>query len=237
MGSHVRCGLGRLLTNLESHEAGVDFEVTLIISRSRRLPHQLFSSRHRQIRHAKAIYEELQSKHASISSLHFRGNVGMDIGAYNAGLQMLREKDYGGDIVFMNSSVEGPFEDGWLAKYRDQFYSNPENGLCGATVNSHCTIIPSNPFLPHVQSFFLFTNMEKMDLSFPVGLPGQRRFMSKQQAIIEGEIGLSTKVLDAGLGITCQLFPDFTFRRGDSWNIPEGDLRFQPEVCPHPNRI
>jgi hypothetical protein len=170
-------------------------------------------------------YAALPRKYPFIEAVHFRGNDGQDFGAYDFGYQLLRRQGHSGDVLFMNSSVSGPHEDGWLLKYRDQFRRHPNVGLCGIGMNSHDTTDGDGPFAPHVQSYFLYTNMSVLEHAI-----GPRLFEEgaddKVDVIRRGEIGVSERVLDAGYSITSLSFPEFAYRRGGTWSIPWGDLRF-----------
>jgi hypothetical protein len=70
---------------------------------------------------------------------------------------------------------------------------------------------------------------------------GARLFQSTttdKRAVIEhGEIGISSRVLDAGYRITSSSFPEFAYQRGGDWSIPYGDLRFNAEKRVPPNTI
>lgn len=183
--------------------------------------------RERELRVARRVrtYATLPRKYPFIEAVHFRGNEGQDFGAYDFGYQLLRRQGHNGDVLFMNSSVSGPHEDGWLLKYRDQFRRHPNVGLCGIGMNSHDTTEGDGPFAPHVQSYFLYTNMNVLEHAI-----GPRLFeegaRDKVDVIRRGEIGVSERVLDAGYSITSTTFPEFAYRRGGTWSIPWGDLRF-----------
>jgi hypothetical protein len=186
--------------------------------------------RERELRVARRMraYARLPQKYRFIEAVHFRGNQGQDFGAYDFGYQLLRRQGHSGDVLFMNSSVSGPHEDGWLLKYRDQFRRHPNVGLCGIGLNSHDTTDGDGPFAPHVQSYFLYTNMAVLEHAIGPHLFEQdaRDKLDKLDVIRRGEIGISERVLDAGYSITSLTFPEFAYRRGGTWSIPWGDLRF-----------
>jgi hypothetical protein len=250
----VRCGLGRMLDGLKRYDPGLPIEVVVVINGAEQLEtsakldgrdaaHVRPSSserpsglrgrvewilqRQRELRVARRLrtYATLPRRYPFIEAVHFRGNQGQDFGAYDFGYQLLRRQGYDGDVLFMNSSVSGPHEDGWLLKYRDQFRRHPNVGLCGIGMNSHDTTEGDGPFAPHVQSYFLYTNMSVLEHAI-----GPRLFEEgaeeKVDVIRRGEIGISERVLDAGYSITSLTFPEFAYRRGATWSIPWGDLRF-----------
>jgi hypothetical protein len=242
----VRCGLGRMLDGMRRYDPGLPTDITVVINAAGEEPEaaprppsdwpgatslrnkldQLFR---RQREHALArrtrAYHGLSKQYPFIDAVHFRDNQGQDFGAYDYGYQLLRNQGYDGDVLFMNSSVSGPHEDGWLLKYRDQFLRHPNVGLCGIGLNSHDTSDGDGPFAPHVQSYFLYTNMKVLEHAIgPRLFDGDSR--DKLDVIRKGEIGVSQRVLDAGYSITSPSFPEFAYRSGDIWSIPVGDLRY-----------
>jgi hypothetical protein len=244
----VRCGLGRMLDGLKRHDPGLPIDVTVVINAAGEDGHSPSASdsssgrpaagglrrkfealmrrrRERELGQRMRAYRSLAEQYPFIEAVHFRDNEGQDFGAYDYGYQLLRRQGFQGDVLFMNSSVSGPHEHGWLLKYRDQFQRHPNVGLCGIGLNSHNTSDGSMPFAPHVQSYFLYTNMKVLEHAV-----GPRLFDSeapdKLDVIRLGEIGVSERVLAAGYSITSPSFPEFAYRLGDIWSIPVGDLRY-----------
>lgn len=251
----VRCGLGRMLDRLRRFDPGVPIDVLVVINGADeaaataakqvgqalarpplsdarwpaglRVTVERLLQRQRELRVARRMraYAALPRKYPFIEAVHFRGNQGQDFGAYDFGYQLLRSQGHTGDVLFMNSSVSGPHEDGWLLKYREQFQRHPNVGLCGIGMNSHDTTEGDGPFAPHVQSYFLYTNMKVLEHAI-----GPRLFdastKDKVDVIRRGEIGISERVLDAGYSITTPTFPEFAYHRGGTWSIPWGDLRY-----------
>lgn len=251
----VRCGLGRMLDGLKRYDPGLPIDVVVVINGAEaqaetsakpstpsaadaevadpqspgglRGKVERLLRRERELRVALRMrtYAALPRNYPFVEAVHFRGNDGQDFGAYDFGYQLLRQQGHRGDVLFMNSSVSGPHEDGWLLKYRDQFRRHPNVGLCGIGMNSHDTTDGDGPFAPHVQSYFLYTNMSVLEHAI-----GPRLFeegaQDKVDVIRRGEIGVSERVLDAGYSITSLTFPEFAYRRGGTWSIPWGDLRF-----------
>jgi hypothetical protein len=240
----VRCGLGRMLDNLRRYDPGVPLDVIVVINAAadesepsppasdvpesglrRKFGRLMERQRELQLARRMHTYERLAERYPFIEAVHFRDNLGQDFGAYDLGYQLLQRRGYDGDVVFMNSSVSGPHENGWLLKYKDQFRRHPNVGLCGIGLNSHDTTEGDGPFAPHVQSYFLYTNMKVLGHAIgPRLFDGDGR--NKLDVIRMGEIGVSQRVLNAGYSITSPYFPEFAYRRGGSWSIPWGDLRY-----------
>ena len=251
-GRIVRCGLGRVLENMRRHGPGLAVDISIIIngaddeaamdegaagreSRPALAPIRRLVNR-RRLATRMHKYERLPRQHPFIRAVHFRDNQGQDFGAYDLGYQLLRQEGYAGDVLFMNSSLSGPHEHGWLLKYRDQFHRHPNVGLCGIGLNSHDTSDGDGPFAPHVQSYFLYTSMSVLERAV-----GPRLFdadtRDKLDIIRRGEIGVSARVLNAGYSITSPVFPEFAYRRGAPWAIPWGDLRYASGLNLPVNRI
>jgi lipopolysaccharide biosynthesis protein len=246
----IRCGLGRTLQNMARWPAGLPFEVLLVINRAEpgeppkgllggaraRLSHVLRRDEAHKVQRRMDTYANLPQRYPFVQHVHFRDNHGQDFGAYDLGYRLLQREGYEGDVLFMNSSVAGPHGPMWLAKYREQFRRHPNVGLCGISLNSHDTTREEGRFAPHVQSFFLYTNMQILKHAV-----GSRLFevdaKDKLDVIAHGEIGISARVLDAGYGITSSMFPDFAYRKGEPWAIPYGDLRYEPSHAVPANRM
>ena len=219
----MKCGLGRVLHNLHKYDAGLEFEIVLVINKQNRK--RFWFKRQNN----ESTYLCLKNIYPSLKEVYFRNNDGFDIGAYAFGLKKLQLTGYEGDVVLMNSSVSGPSQSGWLLKYHSLFHSAPDIGLCGCSLNSRNTNITPAPFMPHVQSFFLYSKMKIFQDLFPQGLSGANIQDDKIQLILEGEIEISTRILNSGYSICCSSFPNFLYRNGDKWTIPEGDFRCMKE--------
>ena len=225
----IECGIENVLENMLKYDAKIAFNVNIVIT-----------GNEDQIDQQK--YNELKSRFPFVKNVFFKNNDSYDIGAYNFGYGYLHSIGYEGNVVFMNTSVSGPHSDGWLLDYYNSF-SNGENiGLHGITMNSHFSKINPAPFLPHVQSFFMFTNMSVLRDVFPTGfeaadIPEAELVSNKNRLILEGEIGISQSILDKGYGISCKAYPDFVYRKGRQWTIPTGDLRLSKSYSRFANTI
>ena len=224
----VKCGLGRFLKQVSKYNEDIDFECTLIINANDSPTKKKRLYEFYQPANTRETYLELANSYPFVTSVQFRDNRGMDIGAYSEGLGYLRTKNHIGDVLFLNSSVAGPAEHNWLSKYRRLLYAKERAGLVGISLNSSNTCLESRPFAPHVQSFFLYTNMDILNQLFPNGFNGanSENPSCKDDLVLSGEIGISEKFLAAGYGICSSTFPGFYYYQGDEWSIPEGDIRF-----------
>lgn len=206
----IECGLGNLLENMTKFKAGVQFEVILVVNEKGQ--------------EKRVVYNSLK-KYSFIEKIFFRDNTAFDFGAYNKGYQYLREIAYDGDIVFMNSSTRGPYNDYWLLKYSHLFHRRKNIGLCGISLNSHTTHLRNSVFRPHVQSFFMYTSMNVLMEIFNDSLPTPNSDSKKLDIITYCEIEFSTKMLDGNYGICSKLFENFVYYKGGKWRVPTGDLR------------
>ncbi len=225
----IYCGLGRILENMSNWKAGVDFQVTVVIS----------DCEDNSLKQTE--YRNILSDFQFIERVVFRPNQGCDIGSYNLGLQLLREDVYPGDLLFLNSSLAGPRRDNWLLDYKQLFHSQPGIGLCGIGMNNLKREVNAPSYLPvkpHVQSFFLYTSMEVMDHVFPGNLPGANLSGRKEDLITKGEIEISSQVLANNLALCCLPYPRFIYRTGDQWTIPHSlGYRWKPEFTDRINTI
>jgi hypothetical protein len=235
------CGLGNLLKNMKKYDAGVDFECSVVINKFQNLKANSFIQLIDRIpafqplllnntqTNSQQKYEKFLKNYSFIKQCFYRDNHYQDIGAYDYFYTYLRQQKYTGHILFMNSSVRGPKEDGWLLKYKKLFEMEPNTGLCGISLNSHYTCKGFDLFYPHVQSFFLYTSMNVLQQVFPNGWLDEESILEKKELILKGEIGISTQILKAGFGIRSSIFPDFFYTNGQEWTIPKRDIRFQEE--------
>jgi len=237
----ITCGLAEILDSFTCFSPGIDFDLHIVISGKEITP----VSRLRRFADKVGIpkqsteykYRGLQEKFPFVTKTHFRDNVGFDIGSYNHGLAILRSNGYDGDVLLMNSSVVPPTRDGWLLEYRELFHQRDDIGLCGISLNSHNTIKTPPLFMPHVQSFFLYSTVERLSQVYGQTLPGSLVSNDKTALIERGEIAISQKMLSAGYGIRCSQFPHFIYKNGNPWTIPEGDLRFDTRFASLANKV
>ncbi len=227
LGKNVfECGLQPLLNNIKKYKSGCDFEVVLSINFDR---NESLGLDH---------YSSLMDEYEFISNVLFKeDNIGMDLGAYNFALNKCIGKGTVRDILLMNTSVRGPYEDGWLLNHKSLFYSDDKVGLCGISINSHNTCVEPNVFMPHVQSFFLYFNTFVFTNVFRSEIPGSKVNLNKVQLIEEGEIEISRLVLESGLKIVSSNFPRFLYKKDADWSIPEKDIRFTRKYGKFANKI
>jgi len=229
MGGIIKCGIGRLFENIARFDAGLDFDIILVIN--------LASGEDAQEK--QEIYNALAERYHFIRRIIFRDNIGFDFGAYNSGYQYLRSIGYGGDVVFMNSSARGPFNNLWLLKY-SYLYHKKNLGLCGVSLNSHDTNrgIEAAFFRPHVQSFFMFTSMGILTQTFNDSLPGSEIATGIQLDVIaQGEIVFSEKIIEKGFCIGSSLFDKYVYCKDSQWRVPFGDTRYSRLYNQFANKI
>lgn len=205
----IKCGLLRVLENMLTHPGGERFEVRIVIT-------DCDNS-------TKLKYQSLIKNYSFIEDVSFRDNQGQDIGSYNFAYQRLLKENYNGNVIFMNSSVRGPLKRDWLKNYLALFHSDTQIGLCGITLNNQNYFSFSKSYLPknpHVQSFFLLTEISLLKEVFPTGSLSGFNQESKKALIKSGEIGISTAFLNKGYKICCKAYPEFIYQNGDLWTIP-----------------
>jgi len=251
----IQCGLGNIMQNISQYDAGIPFEMYMVINK------QPYDGRV-GIRSPKDVkssdYTALKEYYDFVKDIFFKKNdAGRDIGAYDYGYNYLQKINYDGDVVFMNSSLTGPSNNNWLLKYRDLFYKQDKVGLCGISLNGAegqgRTHIPMTRARirhlrqtsrtlkwapPHVQSFFLYTNMKVLSAVFGKKLAGTcPQGIKPAHWSFESELNISKKVLDAGFSIVSRAYENFYYRKGDKWTIPKGCQRHLKRFRKYANSI
>ena len=194
-------GLGYLLNQLHHQHTPDSFQVHLIINHAL-LPNE---------------YDYLMQKYPFIKSIHYRStNRGFDFGAYNEGYHYLKQINYSGQVIFMNSvcDIHTPH---FLSEYDLLFHSEPNIGVCSATYNGLAFQKNINLFnyKPNCQSYFLFTHMTILSHVFPDHLPGYLE-TTKKNVIIHGEVAFSTQLLLQGYRLKAKLH-GFSYAKNEPW--------------------
>ena len=117
----IECGLKQLLGAMEKFDAGIKFEVILIVNCSDEKWFHKYLKFKKYKKTAQSTYKALQDQYPFISDVIFRDNKGMDIGAYNLVLSLLTKATFSDDLIFMNTSVLGPSKDNWLIDIQSLF--------------------------------------------------------------------------------------------------------------------
>jgi hypothetical protein len=247
---NFNCGLGNLLKNMKKYDPGVDIECSVVLNEFQiQKPNKLISAAYKVPilkplllnnvqTNTRQKYDEFLANFPFVNQCFYRDNTNRDIGAYNYFYEYLLQRNYSGHLVLINSSVRGPSEDGWLLKYKNLFEKEPDTGLSGISLNSgYYDLQGVKRFSPHMQSFFLYTSMDVLKQVFPNGLIGTEEISRKEELIEQGEIGISAKILRAGFGLRSSIFPDFYYKKGKEWTIPEGDIRVQPPYSRKANAL
>lgn len=220
----IECGIDNLLRGLDYYDTGKEIEVILVINIKSSI-------------NINEYYFYASCKH--LKKILYHDNTGLDFGAYNKGYYYLLENNYKGDLVFLNTSCRAPDRDNWLKEYCDLFNKHENIGLCGISMNSHDTSLGMNAnsiFNPHIQSFFIYSNMKIIKSVFGDNISGHDT-NDRVNSIVNGEIEISRKILDAGFGLICRAFPNFVYFNGDKWNILFGDLRYKKDFLNYANQI
>lgn len=240
-GTRIKCGISRILKGMNKYNAGAEFECTLVINEREESPNKASSIKSLMnlksyFNPSRSDYQALNQMYPFLSNVYFRGNIGQDIGAYNFGFQKLISTNHSGDVLFMNSSVSGPSNNGWLLNYQKMLHEQDGVGLCGISMNSDLVENTKRNFLPHIQSFFLYSNMEILQSVFGENIPGSKVDNDKDLLIKNGEVQISTEILDAGYALRSKLNPEFIFYKEDEWKIPYGDPRFSSKYKSQANK-
>ena len=215
------CGLKYQLKRFEDAAANLSIDLTITVSDFHLLNYNI----------------DKKYKILSVS------NAGMDFSGYNAFYQQIKGED-NKFVVFTNSSVNAlqfPF----LDRYIQYFDINPSIGLLGISYNTSIRqSLIFNNFNPHLQSFFLLTTIDVLNevVDFNNGFPGLN-ISNKRLLIRQGEVALSTLVMNLGYDLACVLENGDVLQfnkncKSDnghlSWVLPFGDYR---RLVKNPNAI
>lgn len=170
----------------------------------------------------------------SVRAVILKGNVGRDFGSTEAGLRSLDGAVADDDFVMVrNRSAYGPFGGDWYRCFVDQYRRHPGTGLVGNTIN-----LAGPPTMPpgedgrHVQTYVYLGRWR--DLAPLVGDYPGNRCHDNPSAIKEGELGLSHRLMAAGLDISCLCWPDQVFgaTTADDPALPRRDIKSEAGDLP-----
>ncbi|WP_455669722.1 hypothetical protein [Phocaeicola sp.] len=165
-------------------------------------------------------------------------NIGMDFSGYSAFYEQIKSKN-NAYVILSNTSVD-IHQYSFLDGYIDYMENNLDVAALGISYSTkmYQTVILDN-FNPHIQSFFILTTIEILNNIVKANrgiFPGCKS-INKRLLIRDGEIKLSTIILDLGYNIAI-VDPitnmPFKFKNLRQWDKPLGDLRM---IIKHPNRI
>ena len=156
-----------------------------------------------------------------------KGNIGRDFSSAEACLRSMADNISDDDYVLIrNRSAYGPSRSGWYKDFIEQYQRHPNTGLVGSTINlrDH-PLRPSEGSPTHVQTYAYLSQWRSL-----VGLMDAypaSRCVDRLQLIVEGEIGLSQRILSQGLGISCLLWPDQLFHADSPTpsHLPKSDTK------------
>jgi len=212
-----QCGLLPLLECIQRFPPEEPFDVILIVSDCKETSKSL------------QRYTELKSRFGFISQILTRGNDGADIGSYNLGYRKLMDDVHKGEVFFVNTSARGPNRASWHAEYSDMLNkSDQQVGLVGANMVTYKpALMPFFlthffPLMPHVQSYFLLSDMRILKQAFGTQLPGSTVTQNKRSLIKSGECAISGAILSCGYAITAKSDLGYYFSKGERW---QGKLR------------
>lgn len=164
------------------------------------------------VKHVTSMFEK--TPWIELDGITFKSNVGRDFSSFAVAYRLIAPEpdDY---VFFQNRSGFGPRCDDWYSTYLQQYSKDSHIALCGTTIN-----FSDHPFrskhqnLPHVQTYAFLTQHKRIN-QFREDFPGEHE-EERINTILNGEIGLSQKLIKQGLAITSLERPDLTIRKQDS---------------------
>ncbi|MEO5906752.1 MAG: hypothetical protein ABIQ11_08500 [Saprospiraceae bacterium] len=137
-----------------------------------------------------------------------KGNIGRDFSSAKKCLEIIAteaaDEDY---ILIRNRSSRGPYSDSWYTSYIRQFNRFENSGLTGNTLNMKDHRLRRNTTnVAHIQTYIYLSQWKYFSMllcDFP-GLSAINHF----DAIVDGEICLSQKIMAMDLCISTLQYPD-----------------------------
>jgi hypothetical protein len=140
-----------------------------------------------------------------------RPNIGHDFGAWSDGLLIDDLYQNYQNFIFVNSSVDGPFNTEWTQPFLNGLSSTVK--LFGCTIN---TIGKPNE-CAHVQSYAFAMDKEALDYLIQCEIFSNTKYISNKMDVIwMKEIGMSRKIIERGWNIGSLL----KCYEGVDWTVP-----------------
>ena len=170
------------------------------------------------------------SRSFRVKTIRFKNNLGRDLSSakYNL-LDIARVASPDDFVFFINRSAFGPRTKHWYSQFISQIEKFPDIGMCGNTINRPCPGETDHTYKLHVQTYAFLTRIRYFEV-FMKNMPGENS-RTREQAIQEGELELSRRILEKGLGLTSLAWPDHHFKSEDEDINPElpcGNMTMTP---------
>jgi hypothetical protein len=174
-----------------------------------------------------------------VQAVIWKGNVGRDYSSAQACLALIRGNASDGDYVMLqNRSAYGPLTNSWYKAFIDQYEKHPDTGLVGTTINltGHQSM-PKNIDARHVQPYVYLSQWRHLR-SLVDDFPGIR-CTRRREIIIAGEIGISKRIMEKNLKISCLFWPDhaFTAQSEVDPSLPRADIKRKAFGLPYRHRF
>lgn len=158
----------------------------------------------------------------------WKGNTGRDFSSAEACLNAIGDDGAGPQdyVMVRNRSAYGPTQRDWYAQYVAQYERFEDTGLVGSTINfrGH-PLLPTDGPTTHVQTYAYLSqwnHFAPLATAYPAS-----RCTDRLELINAGEIGLSRRMLERGLSISCLHWPNerFTLQRQHAEHLPQTDIK------------
>ena len=163
----------------------------------------------------------------SVRAVIWKGNIGRDFGSAQAGLKSIARIATAQEYVMVrNRSAYGPLCEYWYRAYIEQYKKHPRTGLVGSTINliGHPSR-PDNADARHVQTYVYLSQWRHLE-SFINDYPGST-CKDRIDVIVEGEIGLSRRIMGNNLQMSCLYWPEHAFSvpGASDQSLPHEDIK------------
>ncbi len=160
-----------------------------------------------------------------VAAMEFKPNVGRDFSSWRDLLYGFRREASPADFVLLlNRSAYGPMQADWYARYLAPFSRHPKLAVCGSSINFEYRRQALAGANTHAQTYAWMSRFDALDRLLD-DFPGCHT-RSREEAIRDGELGLSRRWFDLGLSITSLAWPGEYFdaeRRHDP-TLPQHNL-------------
>lgn len=165
-----------------------------------------------------------------VKSIRFKSNEGRDLSSIKQNLLDIARVGSPDDFAFFaNRSAFGPRTKRWYDQFISQIEKFPESGLCGNTINRPCPDESDHTYKLHVQTYAFLTRLKHFE-EFMTSMPGENA-RTREQAIQDGELELSRRILAKGLALTSLAWPEHRFTsEGEDIDpeLPCGNMTMMP---------
>jgi hypothetical protein len=161
----------------------------------------------------------------NVAALYFKPNKGRDFSSWFSAYDRLRAVAGEEELILMlNRSAFGPLQDNWYAQFAEPFAAVSNLGICGVTANFQHTL--------HIQTYAWMTRMKVLE-ALKEEHPGKYA-LSRKEAIFNGELMLSRRIMALGYSLTSLAWPGkvFDWHSRQDFSLPQYNIALEIQSTP-----